>query len=51
MEKLDSEYPTSGQVNETLEAYRKGSDALMDLLRKRRVAEPDNCQRNELGQQ
>ena len=31
MEKLRSEYPTSEQIEETLEAYRKGGDALMEL--------------------
>jgi len=37
MEKLDSEYPTEEQVKETLEAYRNGGDALMELIRKRRA--------------
>lgn len=41
MEKLRSEYPTSEQIEETLEAYRKGGDALMELIRKRR--EPDGA--------
>ena len=36
MEKLKSEYPTEEQIKETLEAYRKGGDALMELIRKRR---------------
>lgn len=36
MEKLKSEYPTDKQIEETLEAYRKGGDALMELIRKRR---------------
>ena len=38
MEKLKSEYPTSEQIAKTLEAYRKGGDALMDFIRKRRAA-------------
>lgn len=37
METLESEYPTNEQIEETLEAYRKGSDALMELIRKRRA--------------
>ena len=37
MEKLESEYPTNKQIEETLEAYRKGGDALMELIRKRRA--------------
>ncbi len=45
MEKLESEYPTMEQIKETLEAYRKGGDALMELIQKRRAAadevEPD----------
>ena len=36
MEKLESEYPTEEQIKETLEAYRTGGDALMELIRKRR---------------
>ncbi len=36
MEKLEPEYPTNKQIEETLEAYRKGGDALMELIRKRR---------------
>ena len=36
MEKRESEYPTEEQIKETLEAYRKGGDALMELIRKRR---------------
>ena len=36
MEKLKSEYPTNEQIEETLQAYRKGGDALMELIRKRR---------------
>jgi hypothetical protein len=35
MEKLKSEYPTDEQIEETLEAYRKGGGALLELLRKR----------------
>jgi len=38
MDKLKSEYPTSEQIAKTLEAYRKGGDALMDFIRKRRAA-------------
>jgi hypothetical protein len=47
MEKLDSEYPTHDQVEETLEAYRKGGDALMKLIRKRRRADADDGQPNQ----
>jgi hypothetical protein len=36
MENLDSEYPTNEQIKETLEAYRTGGDALLELIRKRR---------------
>ena len=36
MEKLESEYPTEEQIKDTLEAYRKGGDTLMELIRKRR---------------
>ncbi len=46
MEKLKSEYPTNEQINDTLEAYRKGGDALMELIRKRRV-ETNDAQRDE----
>ncbi len=35
MENLDSEYPTSEQIKETLDAYNKGGDALLELIRKR----------------
>lgn len=37
MEKLELEYPTEEQIKETLEAHRKGGDALMELIRKRRA--------------
>lgn len=37
MEHLRSEYPTDEQIKETLEASRKGGDALMELIRKRRA--------------
>jgi hypothetical protein len=37
MEKLESEYPTNEQIKDTLDAYLKGSEALMDLIRKRRA--------------
>jgi Spy/CpxP family protein refolding chaperone len=37
MEKLKSEYPTNKQIEETLQAYRNGGDALMELIRKRRA--------------
>ncbi len=36
MENLESIYPTDEQIKEALEAYRKGGDALMDLIKKRR---------------
>ena len=32
MGKMDSEYPTNEQIEETLEAYRKGGDALVELI-------------------
>jgi hypothetical protein len=35
MEKLESECPTPEQTKETLEAYRTGGDALIELIRKR----------------
>ena len=38
MEELKSEYPTNKQIEETLQAYRKGGDALMELIQKRRAA-------------
>ena len=47
MEKLKSEYPTNKQIEETLEAYRKGGDALMELIRKRRGADTEDGQRKE----
>lgn len=37
MENLESEYPTFKQIQETLEAYRTGGDALMELTCKRRA--------------
>ena len=42
MEELKSEYPTSKQIEETLQAYRKGGDALMELIQKRRAADPES---------
>ena len=42
MEKLDSEYPTNKQIEETLQAYRKGGDALMELIQKRRAADTES---------
>ncbi|MGC1869672.1 MAG: hypothetical protein WA700_01830 [Acidobacteriaceae bacterium] len=44
MGELKSEYPTNEQIAETLEAYRKGGDALMELILKRRAAETDDGQ-------
>ncbi len=39
MEKSTSKYPTNEQVKETLDAYHKGADALMELILERRVEE------------
>jgi hypothetical protein len=47
MGKMDSEYPTNEQIEETLEAYRKGGDALVELIRRRRAADADDGQYNE----
>jgi hypothetical protein len=35
MENLDSEYPTNEQIKETWDAYLKGGDALLELMRKK----------------
>jgi len=37
MEQLKSDYPTNKQIEETLDAYRKSGDALMEFIRKRRA--------------
>lgn len=47
MKKLESEYPTNDQIKETLEAYRKGGDALLELIRKRRAAKTGDGQPND----
>jgi len=51
MEKLKSEYPTDEQIKETWDAYLKGGDALLELMRKKHREEaaesnasPDNGQ-------
>jgi hypothetical protein len=47
MEQPKSEHPTIKQIEETLEAYLKGGDALMELILKRRAEDTEDGQRNE----
>ncbi|MFZ0517383.1 MAG: hypothetical protein WBG23_06365 [Acidobacteriaceae bacterium] len=37
MEQKNPEYPTKSQIEETLNAYSKGEEALMELIRRRRT--------------
>lgn len=50
VENLDSEYPTNEQIKETLEAYRKGGGALLELIRKRREPDGADGQSNDQGE-